>query len=368
MASLVTAAVVVEAGGPFELRRLTIGEPQIGEVKVRMASCGICASDLSARDNLVPIPFPIVLGHEGAGTVEAIGPGVSKVAVGDRVLLSRLSCGRCPSCMEGDRNFCRDTLPLNLGGARPDGSTGLDDGDQPVHGQFFGQSSFATCALAHEQNVTKLPEDLDLALAPAFACGVLTGAGTIISGIRPRAGTTVVVFGAGTVGLSAALAAKVVGCTRIVVVDVSDHRLALAAEIVATHVLNAGTSPDIVSAVRDVLPQGAGVVIEATGKADVATQAIACVAPKGVAAMLGVGTFGQQAWFDQTGIAFSGVSIQGFPTGTSEPDVLVPILVELYKQGRFPVDRLVRHYRFEEIEEAAKDLRNGVAIKPVLLM
>lgn len=364
----IKVAVVREKGAAFVISDAQLEDPRDDEVLVRLVACGICASDLSARQQAVPVPMPIVLGHEGAGVVQATGRGVTKLSVGDHVVLSRLSCGKCPPCMEGDRNFCRHTMPLNLSGARLDGSSGISDLNGVVHGQFFGQSSFATHCLAHEQNATKVPQSLDLAIAPAFACGTLTGAGTIMSGIRPRAGSSVAIFGAGTVGLSAALAARAVGCTKIVVVDINQDRLDLAASIAATHTINATAYADVVGAIREILPWGADVSIEATGKAQVAQAAVSCLAPKGVCAMLGVGALGQLAPIDQTAMAFSGITVKGFPTGTSEPDVLIPVLVELYEQGRFPIDRLVTRFSLNDINAAAEAMQTGQVVKPVILM
>lgn len=368
MRRAIEAAVVSQPSGKFEIRTLEIEKPRSDEILVRIVACGICASDISMRDAHFPLPTPIVLGHEGVGVITEIGSNVEKFSVGQHVLLSRLSCGYCPQCMDGDRNFCRISVPLNLSGSRLDGTTGLFDQAGQVHGQFFGQSSFATYALAHEQNATLLPNDLDLKLAPVFACGVLTGAGTIISGIRPRAGSSIVVFGAGTVGLSAALASLVVGCTTIIVVDVVNERLDLALELGATHAVNAQSLNDVVAAVRQILPEGTDIALECTGKASVAEQAVSCLKPKGIAAMLGVGKLGQQASFDQTSMAFSGIAIQGFPTGTSEPDILVPILIDLYRQGRFPIDKIVSYYPFADIEVAVGEMSRGTTIKPVLLM
>lgn len=368
MSISIDAALVREPGGRFSIETLLLDDPRDDEVRVKIAACGICASDLSARNQSVPLPFPIVLGHEGSGVVEAIGKNVRKVQVGDHVLLSRLSCGICPPCMEGDRNFCQDTLQLNLSGARPDGTSGLTLEYEQIFGQFFGQSSFATHALAHEHNVTKLPPTLDLILAPSFACGTLTGAGTIIEGLRPRAGSSVIVFGAGTVGLSAALAALAVGCTKVCVVDLKQNRLDLAIELGATKVINAANCDDVVAEARKELPRGYNIAIEATGSASVAVQAASCLAPKGICAILGVGSMDQLANFAQTAMAFSGISIRGFPTGTSEPDVIVPILVELYQQGRFPIDRLISSFPFKEIEKAADAMSQGDVIKPILIM
>lgn len=169
------AAVVFEKSGKFRLEQLEISEPLESEVLVRTVGCGICHTDLAARDQHIDVPLPSVLGHEGAGIVEKVGARVTKVQPGDRVALSWGCCGTCPACRAGKDPYCRDFLKINFGGTRPDGTTTLKYGDQPVHGNFFGQSAFSSLALAEEGNVVKVPKDISLEILGPLGCGVQTG-------------------------------------------------------------------------------------------------------------------------------------------------------------------------------------------------
>ncbi|WP_430336100.1 NAD(P)-dependent alcohol dehydrogenase [Rhodococcus sp. ACT016] len=362
----ISAAVTRGKGAPFVIEELELEEPRMGEIIVRMAAVGICHSDLSARDQYLPLPLPMVLGHEGAGVVEAVGPGVSSLEVGDHVVLSRLTCGVCAACKSGAAAPCSKQAMLNFGGGRPDGSTGLSRKGETIHGQFFGQSSFATHALAHERNATRIDPDLDLTLAPAFSCGVLTGAGTVINGLRPAIGSSIVVFGSGTVGLAAVLAARAGGCTTIIAVDRFQSRLDLAAELGATHTILAGDEP-LPAAVRAIVPDGVQFSVEATGVPAVVRAAVESLAPGGECAILGVGPADQDISLNHMQLAFSGIAVRGYPTGLSEPDIVIPHLVELYLQGRFPVDRLISRFPFGDIEKAVRATEEGSAIKPILV-
>ncbi|MEU6198515.1 NAD(P)-dependent alcohol dehydrogenase [Streptomyces sp. NPDC047061] len=365
---IITAAVVEEKSGPFQLRELELEEPRADEIVVRMVAAGICHSDLAVRDQYLPIPLPIVLGHEGAGVVEAVGSGVTAVVPGDRVLLNAQSCGNCEACVAGRMFACDRGAELNFSGGRPDGSTGLSADGAPVHGKFFGQSSFATHALAHGQSVTVLPADLDLTLAPAFGCGVLTGAGAVMSGLRAGIGDTIVVFGTGGVGLAAVMAARAVGCTTVVAVDRVQARLDLARELGATHaVLAGGDGPDLLERVRAVVPAGAHHSVETTGVPEVSQAAVFSLRNGGMCAQLGVPPLGTTVGLDMAMLALSGIGIRGITSGGVPPRFLQPRLIELYRQGRFPVDKLVTHYPFADIELAARDSQRGTSVKPILL-
>ena len=362
----ITAAVTRAKSAPFQIEQVELEAPRANEVLVRMVASGICHSDIGARDQILPIPLPIVLGHEGAGVVEAVGTAVTKLNVGDHVVLSRLSCGQCGECAAGRSNFCVHITGLNLGGCRPDGSTGLCAAGERLNGRFFGQSSFATHALAHERNATPIDPGFDLRLAPAFACGTLTGAGAVLNGLKPEIGSSIAIFGAGAVGLAALLATVAVGCTTIIAIDRNAQRLALARELGATHVVQAGDVP-LAQAVRAIVPAGVDFSIEATGVADVARAAADCLCAGGTCGLLGIGPMGQEVRFDHLQLALMGVAIRGFPTGIAEPDLLIPRLIALHAAGRFPVERLVTHFPFHEINAAATASCDGSAIKPILL-
>jgi aryl-alcohol dehydrogenase len=364
----ITAAVSMERdpNGSFVLQDLDLEQPRLNEIVVRLVAAGICGSDLHARNN-GDLPRPIVLGHEGAGVVMEIGSAVTKLKVGDHVLLNYLACGKCATCVGGMPKLCPDYSAINHTGGRADGSTGLSRRGETVYGQFFGQSSFATHCLANEQQATRLRKDLDLTLAPAFACGVQTGAGAVLNGLKPTIGDSIVVVGTGAVGMAALMAAKVMGCTTIIAADVSPERLKLAEELGATHTINPTEVDDLVDVVHDIVPGGVDFAVEAAGRTNLVEAAVQTLKKGGYCAALGVDLGGASVSIPHYQLAMTGVRIGGFPGGLAVPDVLVPRLIQLFEQGHFPVDKLVKNFAFEDINGAAKAAGRGGAIKPILI-
>ena len=363
----ITAALSMERDpkGAFVFKQLELEAPRQNEIVVKLVATGICGSDLHGRGS--EHPRPIVLGHEGAGVVVETGAAVTTLQIGDHVLLNYVACGKCRTCVRGMPKLCPHYGTLNHSGARADGSTGLTADGEVVYGQFFGQSSFATFCLANEQQATKLDKSIDLTVAPAFACGVQTGAGTVANGLKPGVGDSIVVIGVGAVGMSAAIMARAMGCETIIAVDVTENRLALARELGATHTLNAVETPDLVEAVHDIVPGGVDYAVEAAGRADLTQQAVDCLSKGGFCAALGLDMSGASFTMPHFQLAMTGVKIGGFPGGLAVPDDLVPRLISLYSQGRFPVDRLVERFAFSDINAAAAAAESGRAIKPVLI-
>ncbi|MFC6726023.1 alcohol dehydrogenase catalytic domain-containing protein, partial [Halobium palmae] len=235
----IEAAVVRETEGPFEIETVTLEEPRAGEVLVRVVGAGICHTDLSVRDGNYPPEPPVVLGHEGSGVVESVGDDVTSVEPGDRVAMTFDYDGTCSNCRQGDVAYCESFFERNFGGARvEDGSSPVSDDGETLNANFFGQSSFATHAVAHEENVVPVADDVPLELVGPLGCGVQTGAGAVMNSLDVEHGSSLVVFGAGTVGLSAVMAGRVVGATTIVAVDVVESRLDLASELGATATVN----------------------------------------------------------------------------------------------------------------------------------
>ena len=206
-----TAAVVWEKERPFSMEEVEVDEPRAGEVLVRIVGVGVCHTDLIVRDQWYPVPLPAVLGHEGSGVVESVGPGVEKVRPGDHVVLSFDHCGHCANCLKGRPSYCTTFFERNFGGQRMDGSTALDKDGQALHSHFFGQSSFATYALASQNSVVKVPQDAPLESLGPLGCGVQTGAGAVLNSLKPEPGSSIAVFGTGAVGISAIMAAVAAG-------------------------------------------------------------------------------------------------------------------------------------------------------------
>jgi aryl-alcohol dehydrogenase len=361
----ISAAVMREKGGGFSIESVELDEPRDDEVLVRMVSCGICHTDTLPRDQVVPAPFPAVYGHEGAGVVEKVGARVKKLAVGDHVVMSCNSCGGCDTCQTGMPMYCRDFFKANFGFARMDGAPTMHKGPEIIHGAFFGQSSFATYALGTERSVVKIASDVPLELMGPLGCGIQTGAGAVINSLHPQAGDSIVIYGAGSVGLSALLAAVVSGCAVCISVDLNEERLKLARELGATHTINP-SKEDPVKAVQAITGGlGAQWSLETSGNLKALRQAVDSIRIMGECGMIGAPAYGSEIPLDTWGLLL-GRKVRGICEGDAVPDLFIPKLVELYRQGRFQFDKLVSFYDFEDINQAVEDSEKGRAIKPVL--
>lgn len=352
------AAVVERPGGPFALREVELGPLRDDEVLVRVVASGICHTDLICRDQWLPVPLPAVLGHEGAGIVEAVGAAVLDFEPGDRVGMSYDCCGGCAACAQGLGVYCHSFFEHNFAACRPeDGSSACGD----VHAHFFGQSSFATRAVARARNIVAVPDDLPLEIAAPFGCGIQTGAGAVLNAFRLPAGSSIAVFGAGAVGLSAVIAARLAGAARVVAVDLRANRLALARELGATETVDA-SERDPVEAIGASMAYS----LEATGSPQALRQAIDVLAPLGTCGIVGAPALGTEASFDVTFVMTAGRVIRGIVEGEARPKEFLPRLYDLWRRGEFPVDRMMQFYDFEEIDRAAADAESGEVIKPVL--
>ncbi len=363
---MAVAAVVEEAGAAFVLQEVELDELRADEVLIDVRASGICHTDLGARAGGYPTPLPCVLGHEGAGVVAAIGPAVSGLAVGDRVAMSYASCGACRACRSGRPMYCAEFLPRNFLARRGDGSTSLRRAGQPLASQFFGQSSFATQAICHQRSVTRIDAEIPFELLAPFGCGIQTGAGAVLNVLRPATASSLVVLGAGAVGMSAVMAAHLVGCATIVAVDLVAARLELAAELGATHTIDAAAE-DIVARVREICPGGADFSLECTGNPDVLRQAVDMLGSDATCGVMGAPPFGTDVHLDVNELIALGRRVRGIVEGESIPQVFIPQLVELWRTGRFPVDRLISTFAFPEINDAVAAMDSGQVIKPVVL-
>ena len=361
----VTAAIVREEKGKFEIEKLKLAEPSDDQILVKITATGLCHTDLICRDQFYPVPLPMVFGHEGAGIVERVGKSVKKVVPGDHVVLTFYTCGRCEACMTGVPTSCANSFVPNFMGKSVEGTVTLHDaGGQDVGGSFFGQSSFANYALAYERNTVKVDRDVPLEILGPLGCGIQTGAGAVLNALNPAAGTAIAIFGAGAVGLSAVMAAVIAGCTTIIAIDVKENRLALAKELGATHVINANES-DPVAAIADIIPGGTPFALETSGIPAVLSQAISCTNVDSEIGIVGAPPMGATVAVDINFMLFNR-KLRGIVEGEAVSDVFIPRLIALYKQGRFPFDKLIRMYNFDEINEAAHDSETGVTLKPVL--
>lgn len=361
------AAVVRQKGGPFELESVTLTLPREYEVVVRIVATGMCHTDMIARDQVFPVPHPIVLGHEGAGVVEAVGAHVTKVQPGDHVVLTFLSCGHCRACQEGHPAYCENFNAHNFSGQRDeDGSHALCGHDHSLlNDRFFGQSSFGAYAIANERNVVKVRKDAPLELLGPLGCGVQTGAGTVLNALQVSAGQSFAAFGGGAVGLSAVMAAAAVGATTIFAVDVVPSRLELALTLGATHVINS-KEQDAVAVIREVTGGGVDFAMDSTGIPAVIRNAVLALRPRGMAAVVGASKPGTVLDLDALDVLQNSKVICGVIEGDSVPDVFIPRLIDLYLAGHFPFDKLVKFYPFDRINEAAEDSEKGITLKPII--
>ncbi len=363
-AGRMTVAAVVTRGAPFALVEAEIPEPGPGEIRVAVKAAGICHTDLAFRDLELGTPLPMVLGHEGAGIVDQVGPGVEGVRPGDRVALSYDSCGLCPVCREGAPQYCEEFGLRNIAGLGPDMAPRLRlAGGGPLFASFFGQSSFAPLAITRPRNTVRIPAGLPFHLAAPLGCGMQTGAGAILNTLGGRPGQSLAVLGAGAVGLAAVMAARVAGMDPIVAVDRVPARLDLARALGATHGFLSG---DGLAAELAAIRPGFDAVLDTTGVPALIELGIAALATRGTMLVLGISPPGAQAAFALSGF-LGGKRIQGLIEGDADPQAFVPKLAALHLEGRFPHDRLVGTFPFAEINRAAHAMESGETVKPVLL-
>lgn len=365
-----TAALLDGVGDPFRVAQVELDEPRAREVLVRVVGCGICHSDLQVQSGGTPSAFPALLGHEGAGVVEAVGSEVASLAVGDHVVLQSASCGRCDRCRGGRPGHCRSWLELNLlHGHRPDGSVTVRRDGQAVRAHFFGQSSMASHALADERTAVKVDADLDLlrVLGP-LGCSVQTGAQAVLNVLRPQAGAVLVVMGAGAVGLSAVMAAASLTAARTIAVDVRPGRLELARELGAEHVVDA-RGVEVAEAIRELTGgRGCDFVLETSGAPDALPTAVASLDSLGTCGVISARSFDAEARLRIVPLIAEGISLVGINQGEVLAQESIPALLALHRAGRLPFDRLVRTYPLADVEQAAADARSGATVKPVLVM
>lgn len=360
----ITAAVVHGHGQPFELVQAELPPPGPGQLLVELRAVGICHTDLGFRDHDVGQMLPIVLGHEGAGVVLAVGDGVTHIAAGDRVALSYDSCGRCAACDDAAPQYCADFPLRNFAGVTPAMTPPMAFADgRPLFGNFFGQSSFATHALTTARNTVKIPDALPFELAAPLGCGMQTGAGVVLNSLAGRAGQSLVVFGAGAVGLAAVMAAADAGMSPIVAVDRVPGRLGLARELGATHALP--STPDLLERLRAIEP-AFDAAFDTTGVPDLIRVATDCLGSRGRCALVAMAAPGASGDFALDAMLM-GKRILGVIEGDADPREFVPRLAAMHLAGRFPHDRLVKTFAFADINDAVAAMLDGSVVKPVLL-
>ena len=364
----IDAAVAYVGQQDFALEQIEIAEPNADEILVKIAGVGICHTDLFIRDVAGAIfTHPAVLGHEGAGTVVAVGVNVSKVAIGDEVALTFRYCGECRNCSHGPSAYCENFPALNMSGARTDGTRPLSGNAGELEGNFFGQSSFATHCLTYESNVVKVPAGIPTHLAGPLGCAVQTGAGAILNSLDVQPGSSVVVLGGGPVGQSAVMAAKLRGCATIVLVEPQEGRRNFGLEHGATHALDPMAHDDMEAALRAILPEGFENAFDTTGLEGALEPVMAALKINGAIGLVGLSHSDADLPVKINRLAGAGVRIIGIIEGDSEPDEFLPYLMDQHLAGNLPFDDMITTYPFKDINRAIAEQHAGKCIKAVLL-
>ncbi|MFG1998525.1 NAD(P)-dependent alcohol dehydrogenase [Spirillospora sp. NPDC048911] len=361
----IDAAVLRAADGPYAVEPIELADPGPGEVLVRIVGTGMCHTDLIGRVPGDLVGKPVILGHEGAGIVEAVGPGVTEVAVGAHVVLSIDSCGACTNCRAARPGNCVKMAELNMLSLPLDGVPRAHDAEGVAVGnRWFGQSSYASHALATVRNTVTIDPDVPLERLGPLGCGMQTGAASVLVSLGVEAGDTIAIFGAGAVGLAGVMAAHVAGATTIVAVDLHESRLDLARELGATHTLN-GADADLSGQIRGIAGgEGVQYALDTTAVPSIVSAAVASLRTTGVCGLVGVGS--EEYRFDPS-LLLMGRTVKGIIEGDAVPQLFIPRLVKLWRQGRFPFDRLITTYPLDQINQAEADSMSGKVVKPVLL-
>jgi aryl-alcohol dehydrogenase len=358
------AAVLLSEGAAPQLVNVEVREPVGSEALIRVDAVGICHTDVSVAARWPARKLPMVFGHEGVGTVVATG-SLARIDVGRQVVLTFASCGRCPSCVAAKPAYCDRSTTLNLRGDDADETSALRLGGVPLRGGFFGQSSFATHVLAGPANTIALTEPLDPALAAPLGCSVQTGVGTVLGATPVGTGDALVVFGAGAVGLSAVMGARIAGCGAIVAVDPKPERRSLAMELGATAVLDPGAD-DVTAHLPDLTGGGPTVAVDTTALPAVIATALVTLRACGTLALVGLGALNAEL---PVGLILAkGLRVRGVVEGDSDPQVFIPRLAELLRGGELPLEKLVTRFAFDDFGDAWTSAVTGSAIKPVVTM
>jgi len=363
----IQSVVLRERGGPFKIEDVELADPGPDEVLVEIAGTGFCHTDLLPRSHGFMAEPPLILGHEGSGVITAKGAAVRDVAVGDSVVLSFDHCGTCTACEDGHPAYCRSFWGRNMvGRSKAGGERVLDMAGTPIGAHWFGQSSFASHVVVAARNVVPVPKDVPLELLGPLGCGVLTGAGSVSRVLRVAEGSSTAVFGAGTVGLSAVMAAVAAGADRVIAVDLHRSRLDLALELGATDVVHAAglSSTEIAERVVKLSEGGTHTALDTTGSLPVVAAGVAALRTRGTLGMVSA----VKGDIVVSGDALAtGKTVTGILAGDAVPRMLIPELIDLWRAGHLPFDRLIRTYPIGDINQAEADMASGLTIKPVLI-
>jgi S-(hydroxymethyl)glutathione dehydrogenase/alcohol dehydrogenase len=356
------AAVCRAFGKPLSIEQLSIAEPERGEVRVRLAACAICHSDVMFADGAWGGELPAVFGHEASGVVESVGPGVSALQVGDHVVVTLIrSCGGCTYCLRGVETQCESVFE------RDTHSPLLDRSGNPII-QGLNSGAFAELVVVDQSQVCTIPKSVPLDAASILACGVLTGFGAVVNTAKVSANSTVAVIGCGGVGVNSIQAARISGASQIIAIDILNEKLDLARAFGATHVINARARCAVEEVMALTLHRGVDFAFITVGAKAAAEQALALLARAGTAIVVGMPASGVVAEYDPGELASKGQSLLGSKMGSSSVRRDIPHLVQLYERGALKLDELISgRYRLDDINAAIASVRRGEALRNLVI-
>ena len=372
----IRAAILRESGlpapyaesRPLSLELIDLASPERGEVCVRITAAGLCHSDLSVIDGSRPRPLPMVLGHEAAGVVVELGPGVSGLQVGNQVVFSFVpTCGHCGPCASGRPALCEPGAKSNIAGELLGGGHRLtDSGNQILH-HHLGVSAFADYCVVSARSVVRVDNDLSPEIVILFGCAVITGVGAAVNTAKIAPGESVAIFGLGGVGMAALLGAKASGACPLIAVDLSDEKLALARDLGAHHTLNA-RHPTLIEALRDLSQGGVNYAIESVGRESVFAQAYAATRRGGITVTVGLPAPGRMISIPAVTVVAEERTIKGSYMGSAVPSRDIPRFIAMHRAGLLPVERLLTHrLKLNDINAGFDRLSRGEAIRQVVL-
>ncbi len=363
-------AVVFEAvGTPPRMADVELAPPGRGEVKVKIAGAGVCGSDLHVQRGEWELPLPLVMGHEGSGTVVELGEGVTDLAIGDHVVLSWVApCGVCKYCKLGREAQCALVASVVApGGVLHDGTSRLSYEGKPAH-HYLGVSSYADFAVVPASGAIKVRSDAPLDLIALVGCAVATGVGAVKNTAKMPAGSTVAVIGCGGVGLSVVQGARMLGASRIVAIDINKAKVDLALTLGATDALTISSTDDPAEKLRELIEDGVDFAFDAIGHPSTTEAIIRMLALGGSAVIVGLPRVGATASFEPLTLAEADQKILGSNYGSIRPSVDIPWLVDQYMDGNLKLEEMVSARRpLEEAADALSDLNKGEALRQILI-
>ncbi|EXF84874.1 AreB protein [Colletotrichum fioriniae PJ7] len=368
------AYVVDKLNADFELVPIILDEIRPNEVLVEMKYSGVCHTDIVTQQGGLPfVEFPAIFGHEGAGVVRDIGRDVKikDLAIGDAVLLSFNHCGSCKTCTSGHCALCPESSMININSVRvSDRSTParLASDGRAVRSQFFGQSSFCKMSVVNEKSVVRCPPSAveHMGVYAPLGCGLQTGAGTVMNVVKPGKEDSIIIFGLGSVGLAALMAARYLETGQIIAVDIVPERLVLAKELGATHIINSRECSDVVQEIKKISNGGPTFAVECTGILKVIEDMIACIGPLGTAVQVGVPPPGAAIKLDPQEFLIWNKKYVGVIEGDAVPAEFIPRLISMHQEGKFPIDKLAEFYPASQLNHAIQEMAAGKVIKPVI--